>query len=75
MSPDLARQLADLGAWPLLILTWGLIAIGGYRKWWVWGWLYEALREDWRILRDQGDRNSKAIELMARRYEQLRRGE
>ena len=75
MTPEAARQLADLGAWPLLVLLVALIFIGLFRKWWVPGYWYEELRADWKILRDQGDRNSKALELMAKRYEQLRRGD
>lgn len=65
MTPEAARQLADLGAWPLLILLVGLILVGAIRKWWVPGYLYQELRDDWKILRDQGDRNSKALELLA----------
>ena len=75
MTPEAARQLADLGAFTLLILTWAGLAIGFLKRWFVPGYLYDALREDWKILRDQGDRNSKALELMAKRYESLRRGE
>ena len=75
MTPEAARGLADLGAFALLVLTWSLLAIGFFKRWFVPGYLYDALREDWKVLRDQGDRNSKALELMAKRYESLRRGE
>lgn len=64
MDPTTARQLADIGAAALLILTWALLAIGYFRKWYVPGWLYDSLREDWRVLRDQGDRNAKALEAL-----------
>lgn len=64
IDPESAKSLADLGAFALLILTWALLAIGYFRKWFVPGWLYDTLREDWRILRDQGDRNSKALEAL-----------
>ena len=72
MTPEAAKQLADLGSWGLLVLTWALLAVGYFRKWYVPGWLYDALREDWRILRDQGDRNSKALEALV--DERKRRG-
>ena len=75
MTPEAARQLADLGAFALLVLTWALLAIGFLKRWFVPGYLYDALREDWKLLRDQADRNSKALDTMAKRYEQLRRGE
>jgi hypothetical protein len=64
VTPEVGRQLADLGAFALLVLTWALLAVGYFRKWFVPGWLYDALREDWRILRDQGDRNAKALEAL-----------
>jgi hypothetical protein len=64
VSPELGKQLADLGAFALLVLTWSLLAVGYFRKWYVPGWLYDSLREDWRILRDQGDRNAKALEAL-----------
>jgi hypothetical protein len=66
MTPEVARSLAELGAWPLLILLVGLILVGALRRWWIPGWLYDQSRRDWETLRDQGDRNAKAIELMAR---------
>jgi hypothetical protein len=43
-----------------------LILIGAVRKWHVPGWLYEQERADSAILRDQGDRNSKALETIVR---------
>lgn len=72
LSPEVGRQLADLGSFALLVLTWALLAVGYFRKWYVPGWLYDALREDWRILRDQGDRNAKALEVLV--DERKRRG-
>lgn len=65
MTPEVGQQLADLGAFALLLLTWSGLAVGFLRGWIVPGWLYQQLRADWAILRDQGDRNSKALELLA----------
>ena len=74
MTPELAQQAADLGAFALLVLTWALLAVAFLRGWFVPGWLYLQLRKDWEILRDQGDRNSKALELMANHERDRLRG-
>jgi hypothetical protein len=64
VTPETASQLADIGAAALLVLTWALLAIGFLRGWIVPGWLYTAQRRDWEMLRDQGDRNAKALEVL-----------
>ena len=62
-------QLLALGQAPAVVLLVALVAIigiTGYRGGWVFGWLYNREREDSAILRDQGDRNSKALETLTR---------
>ena len=61
-TPADAKALVDLGSTVILVLLIILIFVGLFRRWWVPGYLYDELREDWRKLRDQGDQNAKALE-------------
>lgn len=75
ISPELGQQLADLGGFALFLLVVIVAAVGLFRKWWVPGWVYQGLLDDWKVMRDQGDRNAKALEAMAdRERERQRRG-
>jgi hypothetical protein len=46
------RTMADPAAWATTardVGATGLLAfalIGGYRRWWVWGWTYDAMERD-----------------------------
>ena len=48
MDPSVLDAISDVGLGALLI---GVL-IGGYRKWWVFGWLHEAIVADLRADRD-----------------------
>ena len=65
LTPEQVAQLTDLGATGLLIMVVAGILIGLFRQWWVPGWIWRQLRADWQTLRDQADRNAKAIEMLA----------
>ena len=68
------EQIAAAGPWPVLVfvLLIGIIALAGaiVKRIFVPGWLYDQLREDNAILRDQGERNAKAIKALV---DELRR--
>lgn len=43
ISPELGRQLADVGGMALFLLLLVAVGIGLLRQWWVPGWLYRAV--------------------------------
>lgn len=74
----IGRALADLGGWAAFLVVVVLIAVGGYRRWWVWGWMWDRTEADRRTSDTQAERNaeslaamSKAYEVMARNYDRL----
>jgi hypothetical protein len=56
MSPD------DVVAWYSLLAKggWGVLAVvilyGGYRQWWVYGWMYRQMKTDRDLLMDGQER-------------------
>ena len=73
-------EIGEAGPWAVLAFC--LIAgIAGLfwafvKKLIVPGWLYDRLLEDWKTLKDQGDRNAKTLEAMAERErKRLARGD
>jgi hypothetical protein len=64
-SPELAKALSDLGGFALFLLAVVIAAVGLFRRWYVPGWMYDRLYDDWKLLRDQVDRNSKALDMLA----------
>jgi hypothetical protein len=71
-TPELAQQLVDIGSTALLVFLVVLIFVGLFRRWWVPGWMYDRLEQDWKLLRDQTDRNAKVLEAMADREQRDR---
>jgi hypothetical protein len=65
-GPEQAKQLVDFGSTVILVFLVILIFVGLFRRWWVPGYLFDELREDWRKLRDQGDQNARALEEYAK---------
>lgn len=64
-------EINAAGPWAVLVfvLIGGIVALFGafVKQLIVPGWIYRSLRDDWQKLKDQGDRNAKAIEAMAER--------
>jgi hypothetical protein len=72
-SPELASQLADIGAVALLIFLVALIFIGLFRAWWAPNWVVAELRdravkaeEATKIAVTQAERNATSLETLAR---------
>ena len=59
------EQIHAAGPWPVLVFVLILGIVGVWmaftRKVVVPGWIYDKLERDYQILRDQTDRNSKAL--------------
>lgn len=72
-TPEQARAVADLGAWPLLILLIGLAIWGLFksRPIWVPGWLYLRERAAREKADEQAERNAEALEQSAAAYAAL----
>ena len=50
-----------------------LIGIGGYRRWWVWGWMYDREKSRADTSDTQAERNAESLEVMAKSYEVMAR--
>jgi hypothetical protein len=53
MTLELLDQVGRIGAAGMLIAA----LIGGFRRWWVWGWQYQEMRDDrdqWRDIAIKG---------------------
>lgn len=74
------EQIHAAGPWPVLVFVLILGIVGVWmaftRKVVVPGWIYDKLEKDYQILRDQTDRNSKALEALVadEEHEQRRSG-
>lgn len=69
----------------MLVLLIIVIILGGYRRWWVWGWMYDREVERANTADTQAERNAEALEkqthslasqaqsyeVMARSYDRL----
>lgn len=72
-TPEQARAIADLGAWPLLIFVVGLAIYGLFksRPIWVPGWLYLRERAAREKADEQAERNAEALEASSAAYASL----
>lgn len=66
ISPELGKQLADLGGFALFLLAVIAAGVGLFRQWWVPGWIYRAERESRAKAETQAERNADALEKLAR---------
>jgi len=72
-SPELASQLADLGAVALLIFLVALILVGLFRRWWMPSWMADQIEERAtraeeaaRVAATQAERNATSLETLTR---------
>lgn len=76
----IGKSIADLGGWAAFLALATLILVGGYRQWWVFGWVWKRSEERADKSDTQAARNaeslettSKAFEVMSRSYDRLER--
>jgi hypothetical protein len=72
-SPEVARQLVDLGGWTVCVFLVITIFVGLFREWWVPGWLYRREREARETADIQAERNAAAIAALAKWVNRERR--
>jgi hypothetical protein len=72
-TPELARQLVDLGGWTACVFLVALILVGLFREWWVPGWLYRREREAREVSETQAERNAASIAALAKWVNRERR--
>jgi hypothetical protein len=66
LTPELGKQLADLGGFALFLLTVVTAVVGLHRQWLVPGWVYRQEREDRLRAETQAIRNAESLEKLAR---------
>jgi len=76
----LGKALSDIGGWAAFLALAVLILIGGFRRWWVWGWMYDRTESRAERAEVQAERNAasiesqtRAFEVMAKTYDRLER--
>lgn len=76
----IGRAISDAGGWAAFLALIVLIGVGGLRRWWVFGWMYD--RQETRAEKSdtQAERNadalaasSEAFGVMAKSYDRLER--
>ena len=78
--PAIGKALSDLGGWAAFLALVVAIGVGGMRRWWVFGWIYDRERSDRLTSDTQADRNAESLKtmsdsytVMARSYDRLER--
>lgn len=76
----IGKAISDIGGWAAFLGLVALIGIGGFRRWWVWGWMWDRSETRAATSATQAERNadsldaqSKAFEVMAKSYDRLER--
>lgn len=76
----IGKALGDLGGWAAFLALIATIGLGGIRRWWVFGWMYDRLETRAEKAETIAERNaeslessSKAFEVMGRSYDRLER--
>ena len=58
----LGQTLLDAGGWAAFLSLVIVMAVGGYRRWWVWGWLWQRSEDRADKSDTQAERNAEALE-------------
>ncbi len=76
----IGKALSDLGGWAAFLVLIVVIAVGGFRRWWVFGWMFDRSEDARKTSDTQAERNadsleasSKAFDVMAKSYDRLER--
>lgn len=69
----LGKAIADIGGWAAFFALMALLAIGGQRRWWVFGWMYDRVEARAEKSDVQAERNAESLELMTKTVERLER--
>jgi hypothetical protein len=76
----IGKAIADIGGWAAFLALVALIGVGGVRRWWVFGWIYDRSEKARETSDTQAERNadsletsSKALDGMAKSYDRLER--
>lgn len=69
----LGKAVADIGGWAAFFGLMALLAVGGVRRWWVFGWMYDRVETRAEKSDTQAERNAESLEAMSRTVERLER--
>ena len=69
----LGKAIADIGGWAAFFGLMALLAAGGIRRWWVFGWMYDRIEARAEKSDTQAERNAESLEAMSRTVERLER--
>lgn len=74
----IAKSLLDLGGWGAFVVVVVVIGIGGVRRWWTFGWVFDREAKGHDTADTQAERNAESIRsltdsfaVMARSYDKL----
>lgn len=62
----LAKSLSDLGGWAVVLVIGVVILVGGARRWWVFGWIFDRLEKRAETSDTQTERLTAAFEGQAK---------
>ena len=71
--PAIGKALSDLGGWAAFLSLVVAVAVGGLRRWWVFGWIYDRERADRQTSDTQAERNAESLKTMADSYSVMAR--
>lgn len=57
----IGKALSDLGGWAAFLALIVAIAVGGVRRWWVFGWIFDRLEARNAVTETQAERNADAL--------------
>jgi hypothetical protein len=76
----IGKAISDIGGWAAFLALVVLIAVGGVRRWWVYGWVYDRAEKRAETSDTQAERNAESLEassaafdVMAKSYDRLER--
>ena len=72
-SPELARQLVDLGGWTVCVFMVITAFVGLFRQWWVPGYFYKHERDSRLAAETQAERNAVSLAAIAKAVNRDRR--
>ena len=64
----IGKALSDLGGWAAFLALVVLIAVTGYRRGWVYGWIFERSEKARETSDTQAERNAQSLESMAQSF-------
>ena len=68
---ELGKAIVDIGGWAAFFALMALLAIGGVRRWWVFGWMYDRLEARAEKSDIQAERNAESLAVLTRAVQSL----